>query len=152
LAVPDKRAVVIRPAMPDDAAPLTALMKASAAYSGAYAAILENYAVTPGQIVCDVVSVALSDGALVGFYSLTLDGEPELDLMFVADNVQGRGIGAILFAHMREQAGQRGVEAIRIVSHPPSVDFYRRMGATLVGTKSPTPTASWERPILTLAV
>jgi hypothetical protein len=53
---------------------------------------------------------------------------------------------------MREQARSRGVPAIRIVSHPPSVDFYRNMGATLIGAKAPTPTAHWERPILTLAV
>ena len=55
-------------------------MKASAAYSGVYATILENYAITPGQIVRDAVFVTLADDVLVGFYSLTFDGEPELEL------------------------------------------------------------------------
>jgi len=96
--------------------------------------------------------VAMIDEVLAGFYSLTLEGDPELDLMFVADAAQGRGIGALLFAHLRKQARSLGLASVRIVSHPPSADFYLRMGAVRVGTMEPTPTAPWERPILTLAV
>ena len=127
-------------------------MHASAAYGGAYASILEGYAVSPAQIDNDLFHVAEHDGSIAGFYSLTLAGEPELDLMFVADRAQGSGLGAVLFQHMRIEARRRGIAAVRIVSHPPSVGFYQKMGATIIGTSPPTPRATWERPILNLPV
>jgi len=46
----EKPLVVIRRAEPNDARDLTALMKASAAYSGAYASILADYAVSPNRL------------------------------------------------------------------------------------------------------
>lgn len=65
-------------------------MHASSAYRGRYAAILEGYAVSPSQIERDFICVAVQDGPIVGFYSLVLSAaEPELDLMFVADHMQG---------------------------------------------------------------
>ncbi|WP_200946494.1 GNAT family N-acetyltransferase [Devosia sp. Root685] len=144
--------LTIRPAEPADAEPLTALMHASSAYTGAYASILEGYAITPAQLAKDLFYVALLDGAISGFYSLTLAGEPELDLLFVADSAQGTGLGKTLFQHMANQAKRRGLSAVKIVSHPPSVGFYQRMGATITGTKPPTAKVTWERPILTLPI
>ncbi|MEG3152627.1 GNAT family N-acetyltransferase [Sphingomonas sp. ZT3P38] len=127
-------------------------MHASAAYGGVYASILEGYAVSPAQVANDLFHVAEHNGSIAGFYSLTLGGEPELDLMFVTDPAQGSGLGAMLFRHMRIEARRRGIAAVRIVSHPPSVGFYQKMGATIIGTSPPTPRAAWERPILTLPV
>jgi GNAT superfamily N-acetyltransferase len=114
--------------------------------------ILDGYAVTPSQLERDVFYIAEREGALCGFYSLTLVGEPELDLMFVADAVQGSGLGSMLFRHMMEEARRRGLVSIKIVSHPPSVGFYKAMGAVVVGTKPPTMKATWSRPILSLAI
>ncbi len=143
---------MIRPALSDDATALTQLMHGSAAYEGSYATILEGYAVTPQQIDRDVIYVAELDGELCGFYSLKLEGEPELDLMFVADGVQGIGLGSKLFKHMKLEARLRGIASVKIVSHPPSVGFYRAMGAIIVGTKPPAAKATWSRPILSVAV
>lgn len=144
--------IAIRPAVPDDAKALTALMHGSAAYSGNYAGILDGYAITPSQIERDIFHVAEHDGALSGFYSLILTGELELDLMFVADSVQGLGLGTMLFRHMTAEAKRRGIASIRIVSHPPSVGFYQAMGAIITGTKPPTIKARWSRPVLTIAI
>lgn len=127
-------------------------MHASAAYGGSYASILDGYTITPSQIDQDVFRVAERDREICGFYSLTFDGEPELDLMFVADRAQGVGLGSMLFQHMTGEAKRRGIVSITIVSHPPSVRFYQAMGATIIGTKPPTTKAAWSRPILTLAV
>ncbi|WP_144300152.1 GNAT family N-acetyltransferase [Elioraea rosea] len=139
----------IRQALADDAAALTGLMHASSAYGGKYASILDGYAVTPEQIARDVVFVAEGDGRALGFYSLTLADEPELDLLFVADGTQGSGLGRALFSHMLDEARRRGHGSVRIVSHPPSVGFYERMGARLVGTKPPSGgRVRWSRPIL----
>ncbi len=126
-------------------------MLASSAYQGDYARILKNYRITPEQVSRDLIYLAESSGAVLGFYSLTLGAEPELDLMFVSDAAQGTGMGRQLFEHMRDEARQRGIPAVMVISHPPSVGFYRRMGAELIGVKPPSPPrVTWERPILTL--
>ena len=141
----------IRPAERDDAAILTALMHGASAYRGHYATILQGYEVRQAQLDEDVLYVAEVRGEILGFYSLTLGDEPELDLLFVADRAQGMGLGATLFHHMAEQARQHGIATVKIISHPPSLGFYERMGARRIGTKPPTAKAGWERPILVLS-
>ncbi|MGW0859035.1 GNAT family N-acetyltransferase [Streptomyces sp. NPDC002690] len=98
---------------------------------------------------------------LLGFYSLVLDaGEPhgpaatgELDLMFVADAAQGHGIGRRLVAHLRQEAARAGLDAVRVVSHPPSEGFYRRVGAERTGTVPANPPyVMWDRPELMLPI
>ncbi|MDJ1130492.1 GNAT family N-acetyltransferase [Streptomyces iconiensis] len=88
------------------------------------------------------------EGRLQGFYSLVLD-PPELDLIFVADETQGSGVGRLLVEHMIGQAGAHGLDEVRVVSHPPAERFYRRLGAERIGTVPPSPPKiSWERPEL----
>lgn len=127
-------------------------MKSVRAYQGAYGAILEGYALGETQLNRDRIFLAESGGEILGFYSLITEGEPELDLMFVSDAAQGTGLGKILFDHMRETAQALGIASVLIVSHPPSVGFYERMGAVRTGTKPPSGRASWERPILRLPI
>lgn len=142
---------VIHRATVADAFRLTSLMLASSAYQGDYARILKNYRITPEQVSRDLIYLAESSGTVLGFYSLMLGAEPELDLMFVSDAAQGMGTGRLLFEHMRDQARERGIPAVTIISHPPSVGFYRRMGAELIGVKPPSPPrVTWERPVLTM--
>ena len=142
----------IRRARAGDADALTRLMHASSAYAGRYGAILDGYAVTPGQIAHDLLFVAESNGRVEGFYSLALGDEPELDLMFVTDRTQGSGLGRALFDHMAATAASQGVAAVKIISHPPSVGFYERMGARIVGRLPPSARVAWERPILNLHI
>ena len=78
--------------------------------------------------------------------------EPELDLMFVANEAQGKRIGAMLFEHMKRTAHALGVKTIKIVAHPPAEAFYVRMGATKVGVKAPSGRATWARPVFSVAV
>jgi GNAT superfamily N-acetyltransferase len=127
------------------------MMHASSAYAGDYARILEGYAVTPDQIARDYVFLA-EDKAILGFYSLTLAPEPELDLLFVADRAQGRGIGRLLMDHVRATAASLSAPVLKIVSHPPALGFYETSGATRIGTKPPSGKVGWERPILELAI
>lgn len=144
---------IIRRAHPAEADALTALMHASSAYTGTYASILDGYAVSAEQVARDHIYLAdIAAGRLGGFYSLTLLDEPELDLMFVADEAQGTGLGRALFDHMREVAAGLGLGGVKIVSHPPSVGFYLRMGAIQTGIAAPTRKARWERPILSLPI
>ena len=123
-------------------------MKSVRAYQGAYGVILENYALGEAQLRRDEVFLAEAGGDILGF----VEGESELDLMFVADAAQGTGLGRILFDHMRETARTHAAASVLIVSHPPSVGFYERMGAVREGMKPPSGRVTWERPILRLAV
>jgi GNAT superfamily N-acetyltransferase len=142
----------IRAAEPRDLPALNALMHASRAYQGAYYRIIENYFVTPEHLTANKIFLAERDGDLLGFYSLIVEGEPELDLMFVDDMAQGTGAGRALFDHMKRTARQNGCASVLIGSHPPSVSFYERMGAVRCGTRPPQGLVTWERPLLKLQI
>ncbi|WP_086839792.1 GNAT family N-acetyltransferase [Amycolatopsis kentuckyensis] len=138
--------IEIRRATPDQAPALTALMHASSAYQGEYASILDGYAITPGYVEANPTFTAIGDGEILGFYALL---EAELDMLFVADSAQGRGIGSRLIAHMLAEARGRGLGSVRVVSHPPALAFYVRMGARRTGTiPARPPKVGWDRPEL----
>ena len=150
--MPTDAGVRLRRARAPDAHALTVLTHASSAYDGAYRAILDGYAITPAQIARDELHVAIADdGNVLGYYSLVVDeDDAELDLLFVDDAAQGRGIGALLFGHMRATARALGARRVRIVSHPPAESFYLRMGAVRIGERPPRGRVAWPRPLLEL--
>jgi GNAT superfamily N-acetyltransferase len=128
-------------------------MHGCSAYHGRYGAILEGYAISAEQVRADHVYLGEEEGAVLGFYSLCIDASAaELDLMFVADQAQGQGVGAALFQHMRALSASLACTSVAIVSHPPAQAFYQRMGAERVGTKLPSGRVSWERPVLALRI
>lgn len=143
--------VRVRRAVAGDARRLTRLVRTSRAYEGPYAHMVEGYSVGPDYIEAHAVHVAVDDaGRVLGFYALVLS-PPELDLMFVADGSQGRGIGRLLIGHLREQARRAGLAAVRVVAHPPAEGFYRGVGARRTGTVEARPPAvMWDRPELVL--
>jgi hypothetical protein len=53
---------------------------------------------------------------------------------------------------MRGIARAHGVTSVKVVSHPPAADFYRRIGAIDVGYAYPMGRVTWVRPILQLAI
>lgn len=140
----------IRRATAADLPAIDALMRGVSAYHGDYAPMLSGYELTAAQFISDLFFVAETDGEPTGFYSLIVEGEPELDLMFVADAAQGTGLGARLFAHMAEQARALDIDAVKIVSNPPAEGFYLRQGAQRIGTKRPKGRVTWTQPILYL--
>ncbi|MFI0862165.1 GNAT family N-acetyltransferase [Streptomyces smyrnaeus] len=141
--------MTIRRAVASDAEHLTTLIHDSSAYRGGYASIISGYRVTADYIARHRVFVAVDAvGRLLGFYALVVE-PPELDLAFVADSAQATGIGRLLIEHMIDQARQVGLTDVRVVSHPPAEEFYRRLGAERVGTIAPSPPkVAWERPEL----
>ncbi|WAU81891.1 GNAT family N-acetyltransferase [Streptomyces sp. Qhu-G9] len=142
--------ISVRRATARDAKRLTRLVRGSRAYEGQYAAMVAGYRVGPDYIESHRVFVATDggDGHVLGFYALVL-APPELDLMFVADQSQNRGVGRLLVAHMQTEARAAGLDRVRVVSHPPAEGFYRSVGAVRVGTASATPPAvAWDRPEL----
>ena len=149
---PTRGATAVRRAVARDAKRLTRLVRGSRAYEGQYAAMVAGYRVGPDYIEAHKVFVAVDtddpEGRVLGFYSLVLV-PPELDLLFVADGAQGRGIGRLLVEHMKAEARAAGLDRVRVVSHPPAEGFYRRVGALLTGTAPANPPAvAWDRPEL----
>ena len=141
--------VTITRASAEDAQQLTRLCRASSSYQGVYAEAISTVELTPGYIAEHQVFLAADEDAhLLGFYSLIRD-PPELDMLFVADEAQGRGVGRLLVDHMIEQARQIGLVGVRVVSHPSAEGFYRRVGARRIGTvPAKPPLTTWERPEL----
>ncbi|MEW1612996.1 MULTISPECIES: GNAT family N-acetyltransferase [unclassified Streptomyces] len=151
---PVRRDLLIRRATARDARRLTRLVRTSRAYEGPYAPMVAGYRVGPDYIEAHRVFVAAERGVdrVLGFYALILQ-PPELDLMFVADEAQGLGIGRLLIAHLREEAERAGLTGVRIVAHPPAEGFYREMGAEPTGTvRANPPAVMWDRPELLLPV
>ncbi|MFJ8593497.1 GNAT family N-acetyltransferase [Streptomyces sp. NPDC093598] len=149
---PVRREVVIRRAVARDAKRLTQLVRGSRAYEGHFAAMVADYRVGSDYIEAHRVFAAVDTGASVGrvlgFYSLVLM-PPELDLLFVEDRTQGRGIGRLLIDHMKSEARAAGLDRVRVVSHPPAEGFYRSVGALRTGTARANPPAvAWDRPEL----
>ncbi len=149
----------IRRATADDAERLTALVHASNGYQGAYAPIISGYQVTADYIGEHPTYLAVDgDDGLLGYYSLMLDPAtldhhglelPELDMLFVDDRMQRKGIGRLLVEHMLDLAKREGLTQVRVVSNPPAEQFYRSLGAEKTGTVAPTPPRiTWERPEL----
>ncbi|MEW2632627.1 GNAT family N-acetyltransferase [Streptomyces sp. NPDC048389] len=145
-------ASAIRRATAADARRLTRLVRGSGAYRGHYAPMVAGYRVGPDYIEAHDVFVATDGGGVLGFYSLVLS-PPELDLMFVADDAQGLGIGRLMIEHMAGRARSAGLDAVRVVAHPPAEGFYLSVGARRTGTVDARPPAvMWDRPELLLPV
>ncbi|MBD0689834.1 GNAT family N-acetyltransferase [Streptomyces sp. CBMA123] len=143
----------IRPAQPADADRLTALIQASTAYRGAYFAMIDGYLVKPDYVERHEVRMAVddTDDRLLGFYAL-IHEPAELDLMFVADEAQGLGIGRALITDMLARARAAGIATVKVVSHPPAEGFYLQVGAERTGTRPPRPKTPWEQPELRFTV
>ncbi|MFG3345218.1 GNAT family N-acetyltransferase [Streptomyces sp. NPDC048018] len=141
--------ITLRRATAADAKRLTRLVRTSSAYAGEYAVMVDGYQVGGAYIEHHPVHVAVdAEGLVLGFYALLLD-EAELDLAFVADRAQGLGIGRMLIEHMIGEGRAAGLDAIRVVAHPPAEEFYLRTGARRTGTVRPGGRIFWDRPELT---
>jgi GNAT superfamily N-acetyltransferase len=89
----------------------------------------------PEFIGANVAYSAIEDGRAVGFYLLTKENDGmHLDHLWILPRAMGRGIGRALFEHAAAEARTLGFDLIRIEADPNAEGFYKRMGATRVGT------------------
>ncbi|SEO84987.1 GNAT family N-acetyltransferase [Actinacidiphila rubida] len=136
----------VRPARPDEAAALTALVlrsKAHWGYDEAFmAACRDELTLTAGEIAgrrTAVAEVPDPDGVFGAFRVVgvvTVEGEPPrgaIGMMFVDPDAMGRGVGRLLYAHALRVAGDRGFSGLSIDADPNAEGFYRAMGAVTVG-------------------
>jgi ribosomal protein S18 acetylase RimI-like enzyme len=139
----DRACFVIRPACPDDALTIAALVRELAVYEK-----LEQHARATaddfrrhlfGPRPAAEAAIALVDGKAVGFalwFSTfsTFRGQPGLYLedIFVKPECRGRGIGKALLATVAAAAVERGCGRLEwsvLNWNDPAIGFYRSLGA-----------------------
>jgi len=130
--------IAIRAARPEEAAELTELCMRSKALWGYDAAFMEvvreQLILTPDYIRTNPVFVADRQGATVGVYALSEEGDfVDLDFLFVEPDHVRTGVGEALWPHILEQAKRFGHARLRIIADPSAVPFYERMGAVRCG-------------------
>ena len=134
-------AFTLRPARPDEAEGLSALMLRSKAHWGYDADFMANCVA-----VLTVSAEKLTDGSyivaaddedrLLGVTRIErLDeaGAFELDKLFIDPGAMGLGVGRALFDRSMEMARAAGAQRIEILSDPDAAPFYERMGAKRIG-------------------
>lgn len=148
----------IRDAAPADGPVLTRMVRTSGAYGGEYRVGVAPLLIDDAYLAANRTRVCVDErGTILGFTGLLVpgrgvDGEAELDYVFVADDQQGRGIGRALMDDVIAISRQLGVGLVHIVSHPPSEGFYRSVGAVRVGEIPPAGRVTWSRPLLRLEI
>ena len=89
----------------------------------------------PEFIAENVAYCAVEDDGAIGFYVLTTEDDGlHLDHLWILPSAMGRGIGRALFEHAAAAASGLGFNLIKIEADPNAEGFYKRMGATRVGT------------------
>jgi GNAT superfamily N-acetyltransferase len=125
-------------AKPADAEALTEIAHAAKRHWGYpekwIAAWREILTMRPEFIASNVAHMAMED-RVVGFYVLTTEEDGiHLDHLLVLPTAMRRGIGRALFEHAVAAATNLGFDSIKIEADPNAEEFYKRMGATRVGT------------------
>lgn len=135
----DSHHSAIRRAQPAEAQAITAMVVRSKAYWG-YSDAFMRYAaailtVTPQYIETRPTYVLVKEGALLGMCSLKelTPEEVDLDMLFVAPEAIGQGVGRQLVAYAMGVAAATGYRSLFIESDPNAAGFYEKMGGQLVG-------------------
>ena len=158
---------MIRPAEKEDAQILTGLSfesKGFWAYPKEYFDVWKpELTITSDYIEKNDVLVFESEGAIVGYYSIVeLENGIEvsvikiekgywLEHMFIAPKYIGRGIGKIMFEHLRKRCEIKGIRQLGILSDPNARGFYEKMGCDYQG-EFPSTIAGRTTPLLVLKV
>jgi GNAT superfamily N-acetyltransferase len=88
------------------------------------------------QISAGGVFVAEWIGVMAGFSAVLprLDGNAELDALFVDPDLRRLGIGRSLLDHSAQVARAQGCSALHVVGNPHAEVFYLACGFQLIGT------------------
>jgi len=130
--------VRIRRAAPEDISTLTQLAHDAKKYWGYPDHWIQHWqddlTISREFVAANQVYVAERDGALLGFYALTIQKEKaELEHMWVAPAHIGSGVGKELFLHAMQNAAGQDISEVAISSDPNAEGFYQKMGAHRIG-------------------
>ena len=133
----------LRPAVPADAALLTAIARRSKAvwdYSAEFIeACRQELTWTENDLArpASCARLAISARAVAGFYALAFADatECELEALYVDPPFIGKGIGRVLLNDAIVLAQERSCRAMLIQSDPHAAGFYERNGAVKIGER-----------------
>ena len=126
-------------ARPEDAEALTEIAHAAKRHWGYpenwIAAWRDILTMRPQFIAGNTAYCAVEENRTIGFYVLTTEDDGlHLDHLWILPDAMRRGIGRALFEHAAAEASRLGFNLIKIEADPNAEGFYKRMGATRVGT------------------
>ncbi len=132
--------VLLRGALPGEAAILTELCLRSKAvwgYDAAFmAACRAELTVTARDFEGSQIQVAVQDGRIIAMVQLARHGRiADIDKLFVDPAALRSGAGRALFTWCAETARAAGAVALTVVADPDAAGFYRRMGMQDDGTE-----------------
>ena len=132
-------AVTIRNAIIQEKAALEALqLRASLTNEGDREALLSH----PDAIDLPMEQIAAGDvfvlelgDCVAGFAALAsrLDGNAELDALFVEPEMRRRGFGRLLVEHCAKTAVARSCRALHVIGNPHAEEFYLSCGFVRIG-------------------
>jgi len=131
--------LVIRLALQAERSSLEALQwRASLANEGDRDSLLANpdAIVLPAEHIAEGhVFVAHGDGVIIGFAAVLtrLDGNAELDALFVEPTLWKRGVGRLLVDYCADVARARGSRLLHVVGNPHAEGFYIACGFRTTG-------------------
>ncbi len=132
--------VIIRTAIVAEQRALEALqLRASLTNDGDREALLANpdaIKIPLEQIAAGRVFVSKLSGATVGFSAIEprVDGETELDALFVEPNIRRHGIGRLMVEYCAEVARKQGSTALHVIGNPHADDLYLSCRFKQIGT------------------
>ena len=135
--------MVIRPALPSEAAMLSDIAMEAKRYWDYPPEVMESWHSTltlqAMEIDLSPPFVAEEDSQVVGFYQLISDGDSvELEHMWVKPQYMNKGIGKQMMAHAISAAKARGAKRMSIDADPNATAFYLSCGAYRVSeTRAP---------------
>lgn len=126
----------LRPFLPDDAPHLADLFRSAimdltgedydADQQEAWAAAADDGARFAAGLAAGLTLVAVVDGDPVGFATLKDGGH--LDMLYVAPEVAGMGIGRLLCDALERLAAARGTQALSVDSSDTALGFFQHRG------------------------
>ncbi len=132
--------IIIRTATIADHKALEALqLRASLTNDGDRDALLANpdaIAIPLEQIEAGRVFVSELNGVTAGFSAIEprVDGETELDALFVEPDIRRHGVGRLMVEHCAEVARSQRSKALHVIGNPHAEDFYLACGFKQIGT------------------
>jgi GNAT superfamily N-acetyltransferase len=145
----------IRRARPDEADMLTDVSRRSKAYWGYSSefmvAVMPILIVPAERIAQHPAYVAEDAQGIAGFYELIATEDPRtgwLESLFVEPRAIGQGCGKYLWQHALSIAREKGYTRIELESDPNAENFYRKMGAYVIGANQSTVTPGRKLPVM----
>jgi putative acetyltransferase len=130
-----KPAVALRPFLPQDAALLAEIFRASVeeltaddygvAEQEAWASAADDEAAFAQRLARALTLVAMLDGSVVGFISL--DGE-KIDMLYVHPAAVSQGVATALYAAVERLAASRGLKKLTADASDTAQEFFARRG------------------------